>query len=195
MNRDSFPPRIDQGSACGGIRRFPWLTFSAVAMTISAFAVIIYGSSGVAQNMLLNHALEAAAKDRAAGQAFAMAASSAKVLAGISGEAVPSSAPHGGPLADTEILRADGPLHHHVAPAGLSHLTADDCITLTTQTGQALSFRIVGVHAGKTKEQDSLPQLDLEITACTDTGNTISKARVEPISAPVEKGSGPQQNL
>lgn len=196
MNRDPFPPSIDSASSSGKIRQLSWLTCAAAAMTLSAFAVIIYGSSGAAQNMLLNQALTAAAKDREAGQSFAMtASSSAKILAGISGEALPSNPALGAPVADTELVGTMGIFHEHVAPAGLGHVTANDCITLTTQTGQTISFRIVGAHAGKAKGQGALPQLDLEVTACSDADHPISKAHVEPVSAPVEKTIKPQQNL
>jgi len=189
MTQPSIPaPHSHQ--SLGHIRRF-----SKIAVALGVFAGVaggaaLHAAAGHMQGVLLDHAWRAAAARVDAPLAFGdrrapgVGLRSTTVLGGISGEVFASPAMHA--AADRAVAGAaePGPLSN-VSPAAWDRLSAGDCITVTTKSGQALSFRIVGARpAGEPKAAELLPKIDLAVTACTGAGEPIAKAVIEPVQQP-----------
>jgi len=113
-----------------------------------------------------------------------------KVLSGVSGEVV-SPAALRMEIASNGDARASTALSN-VSPAAWDRLSAGGCITLTTKSGQTLSFRITGGQpAGEQQLSDTLPRIDLAVTTCTGTAEPIAKAIIEPVPhSPVKSAAG-----
>lgn len=113
-------------------------------------------------------------------------------LRGVSGETVVEGATAQAELAD---FSPAGMLDKTaITPAALDRLSAGDCISLTTASGQKLSFRIVGAHKGEpSRNRGAASNIDLAVTACSATSEVILKAVIE--SKADARQSAVQRNL
>lgn len=114
-----------------------------------------------------------------------------QVLRGVSGETLTHDKPAGDHLA---ALPAGGALAaKDVTPAALDRLSAGDCVSLTTASGQKLSFRILGTHGAAQHNRPATATIDLDVTACAPGSEVILKAVIE--SKADGKQSAVQRNL
>jgi hypothetical protein len=115
-----------------------------------------------------------------------------QVLRGVNGETLTLDKPAGDQLA---ALPAGAALAaKDVTPAALDRLSAGDCVSLTTVSGQKLSFRILGTHgAVAQRNRPATATIDLDVTACAPGSEVILKAVIE--SKADGKQSAVQRNL
>ncbi len=177
-------PRISNRSwvyAIGGV----------IAGGCAAFGV--YAGTGPASGLLIDMAWNRAASGNSS-LAFHMQTglSDTQILNGVSGEAFDSSSA-GLKLAD--LTRATLKSTSELSPLAWDRLSAGDCISLTTESGQKLSFRIVGTRHAETSASASgrTPNIDLAITACAPSSDAVLKAVIE--SKPEGKQSAVQRSL
>jgi hypothetical protein len=176
-------------------RHLPVLAGAAGILT-SAFCAgtLLNHPLGMALNLLSHQSGDKAAFTRPFGLAAGLNGNSqkVKVLAGISGiTAAPGAeAPA---VAAAEIVSTGPKLD--VAPAAWDRLSGGSCMTVTTKSGETLSFRILGVRAGgAAKTAHEAPKLDLAITPCPAAADSVVKAVIEPYAAPA-KTDVPARNL
>jgi hypothetical protein len=112
-----------------------------------------------------------------------------QILGGVSGEALAAAQP--------SLAQASAPgtiLKSELSPVAWDRLSAGDCISLTTASGQKLSFRIIGAHGGEPSRAGSAPaSMELAVTACSPGSEAILKAVIETKTEP--KPSAVQRNL
>lgn len=157
----------------------------AIAGSVAAGVVLCIAVQAAAahmQNYLFDRALHTAVHKAPAQAAFGegqQAPQLTKVLSGVSGEAFSPSAMR---TAVAQLGEAHGDTTlSNVSPAAWDRLSAGGCMTLTTKSGQTLSFRIVGSRpVGDAQLVDALPRIDLAVTTCTATGEPVAKAVIEP---------------
>jgi hypothetical protein len=149
----------------------------AVAGGIAILAV--YAGTGPASGVLMGLAWDRAAGGRSPSLAFQMptGVSDTQILAGVSGEAVDGRT--GLRLADLTQAAIDD--RNALSPVAWDRLSAGDCISLTTASGQKLSFRIVGTRNAEPSRSapGAAPNIDLAITACAPSSDAILKAVIE----------------
>jgi len=153
----------------------------------------IYAGAGTASSILMGMAFDRAASGNVS-LAFHMQTglSDTQILGGVSGEAFDSGA-SGLKLADlTRAAMAD---RNELSPLAWNRLSAGDCISLTTTSGQKLSFRIVGTQTAEPSRNafGAASNIDLAVTACAPSSDAILKAVIE--SKPEGKQSAVQRNL
>lgn len=116
----------------------------------------------------------------------------ARVLTGVNGEAFAQATADAG--GEDQILPASR--HGMITPAALDRLSAGDCMTLTTTSGQKLSFRIVGARQGDAASKRAEgASLELAVTACAPGGEDIAKAVIESQTDAPGKQPAVQRNL
>ena len=112
-----------------------------------------------------------------------------QVLRGVNGETLTLDKPAGADLPASAALAAKD-----VTPAALDRLSAGDCVSLTTVSGQKLSFRILDTHgAVAQRNRPATATIDLDVTACAPGSEVILKAVIE--SKADGKQSAVQRNL
>ena len=98
-----------------------------------------------------------------------------QILGGVSGEALGARQP--------DLAQASAPgtiLKSELSPVTRDRLSAGDCISLTTASGQKLSFRIIGSHGAEPSRTDAAPaSIELAVTACSPGSEAILKAVIE----------------
>jgi hypothetical protein len=173
----------------GPVRSWAFAVGGAIASGCVAFG--IYAGTGPASSLLMNLAL-----DRAGGTsplAFQMdtGLSDTQLLGGVSGEAFD----RGTGLRLADLTRAAMADRSPLSPLAWDRLSAGDCISLTTASGQTLSFRIVGTRTAEGARNPSAgaPNIDLAITACAPSSDAILKAVIE--ARPDGKQSAVQRTL
>jgi len=100
-----------------------------------------------------------------------------KILSGVNGQTFSPAAMH--VLEQASMIREDNPLSP-ISPVALGRLSAGGCITLTTKSGQTVSFRITGSHPMGEPQGNTQPKIDLMVTTCPATGEPVTKAVIEP---------------
>jgi hypothetical protein len=112
-----------------------------------------------------------------------------QILGGVSGEALGAG--------QSALAQASAPgtiMKNELSPVTWDRLSAGDCISLTTASGQKLSFRIIGSHASEPPRASSAPaSMELAVTACSPGSEAILKAVIETKTEP--KPSAVQRNL
>lgn len=176
-------PSVRTAHASQSTSGFSRLTLGASVVAGALLCLAVQSAAAHIQDYLFNAAWHTAAtRTIPARYAFndsQQQAQLTKVLSGISGEVFAPATSRAG-LDQIASARADAGLPN-ISPAAWDRLSAGGCITLTTKSGQMLSFRIVGSHlAGEPQHADALPKIDLAVTACTGTGEPIAKAVIEP---------------
>jgi hypothetical protein len=68
-------------------------------------------------------------------------------------------------------------------PVTWNEVETPGCLTVTTETGQMLSFRISGYRASKDAAPEKPVKIDLAVTACTQSSNQVVNAVFEPDAA------------
>ena len=69
-------------------------------------------------------------------------------------------------------------------PVGWSEFAIPGCLTVTSENGQKLSFRIKGYRASAKADGDAgSPTIDLAVSDCTQSGKAVVKAVFEPDAA------------
>lgn len=186
MNFTRSTPLRTPDAAPSHKRRLPWLTLGVGLFAGCLGAGVIAASP---DSVLLGFGLDA---DESGTTLFGAAPQDdsrtqpLKILAGVSGETFALGAPKAVP-ADAAETGTPAP---NVAPVAWDRLHAGGCMTVTTNTGQTFSFRILGARPGAAaKPAEDLPKIDLAITACSATGEPVAKAVIEPTQAPIGKFS------
>lgn len=169
----------DTAHGSAKVRRLFWAMLGALGGALCSAA--LFAGAGQIQLVLLDHAWQTAAAAAPSQRAFGLLPDSkfvrARVLGGVSGEIF-------APGAEGRGAAVSG---NNISPVAWDRLSAGNCITLTTQSGQMLSFRIVGTRAaGDQKDMNTLPEIDLAVTACSGAGEPVAKAVIEPAKPPVE---------
>jgi hypothetical protein len=153
----------------------------------------VYVGTGPASGVLMGLAWDRAANGTAP-LAFQMQTgmSDIQILGGVNGEAFD---PRVAALSLADLTRAAMKDSNDLSPLAWDRLSAGDCISLTTASGQKLSFRIVGTRTAEASRNASgaTPNIDLAITACAPSSDAILKAVIE--SKPDAKQSAVQRTL
>jgi hypothetical protein len=68
-------------------------------------------------------------------------------------------------------------------PVTWNEVETPGCLTVTTDTGQTLSFRISGYRASTDAAPEEPVKIDLAVAACTQSSNQVVNAVFEPDSA------------
>lgn len=187
--RDASPrgPR-----SASSMRQWLWAALGVAGGAVCGAALV--AGSGDARVAFFDHVMRKAtvASSYQPAQAFGASlthnTASTKMLSGVSGEiALPLSA-------ENDAQAAHG---RNISPAAWDRLSAGNCITLTTKSGQTLSFSIVGARpAGEQHDANTQPEIDLAITTCSGpgAGEPVAKAVIEPAQPPA-KGTDAQRAL
>ncbi len=186
----SFPPSSADIAVAQGRSR-SWL-FALGGMMAGGFAVLaIYAVVTAPAGLLIGLAWQNVAPAKPIQTAFDSHGplKAAQVLYGVSGEAVGPDAPRVEVAAlSTTIL--DGT---QLTPVALDRLSSGDCISLTTASGQKLSFRIVGAQKSEVQRgRSGSSKIDLAVTPCSTSSDVILKAVIEKAQT---KESAVQRNL
>ena len=115
-----------------------------------------------------------------------------KVLNSVSGTTYAAAA---SPTNDIELA---GPATVEAfQPVAWNAIAAPGCMTLTLDNGEKLSFRIHGYRlAGERRETEPGETYDLAVRACSQTGNAVVRAVIEPEAADrAPKPAVPEQSL
>ena len=81
-------------------------------------------------------------------------------------------------------------------PAAWNEIATPGCLTVTTENGQKLSFRIKGYRTADEAGQDAPVKVDLAVTACTQSSKQVVNAVLEPdASETVMKNISAEHNL
>lgn len=169
-----------------------WAYASGGVIAAGCLAIGIYAGSGPASSALMGLAF-----DKAAGGKSSLAfqtqtgLSDTQILSGVSGETYDSPAS----LKLADLTRATITEGNQLSPLAWDRLSAGDCIALTTESGQKLSFRIVGTRAAEPARNapGAAANIDLAITACAPSSDAILKAVIE--AKPDGKQSALQRSL
>jgi hypothetical protein len=170
-----------------------WATAFGSAAAGGLAMLAVYAGTGPASGLLMGMAWDRAAEGHRP-LAFHMQSgiSDTQILGGVSGEALDARTA-GLNLADlTQAAMTDGTSLSAIA---LDRLSAGDCISLTTASGQKLSFRIVGSRTADPSRTATgeAPNIDLAVTACAPSSDAILKAIIE--SKSDSKQSAVQRSL
>lgn len=65
-------------------------------------------------------------------------------------------------------------------PAAWNDIATPGCLTVTTENGQKLSFRINGYRTAAQEKQDASIKVDLAVTACSQSSKKVVNAVFEP---------------
>jgi hypothetical protein len=173
--------------------RKSWI-YAIGGILASGCAVLgVYAGTGPASSLLMGLAWDRAANGNAT-LAFQMQTglSDIQILGGVNGEAFD---PRVAALSLTDLTRAAMKEGNDLSPLAWDRLTAGDCISLTTVSGQKLSFRIVGTQAAEASRDavGAAPNIDLAVTACAPSSDAILKAVIE--AKPESKQSAVQRSL
>lgn len=173
--------------------RKSWI-YAIGGVLASGCAVLgIYAGTGPASSMLMGLAWGRAANGNAT-LAFQMQTglSDIQILGGVNGEAFD---PRVAALSLGDLTRAAMKEGNDLSPLAWNRLSAGDCISLTTVSGQKLSFRIVGTQIAQAPRNTVgvTPNIDLSVTACAPSSDAILKAVIE--SKPENKQSAVQRSL
>ena len=114
-----------------------------------------------------------------------------KLLAGISGQTFSTGARQNA-SADAELPK----IAANIAPVAWDRLPAGDCITVTTKSGQNFSFQILGARpVGKPEQADNPAKIELAVSGCTDMGEPIAKAVIQPTNPAAPKAENAARTL
>jgi hypothetical protein len=113
-----------------------------------------------------------------------------KLLSGIGGE---TFAPGACSTATADIVLPHNTMD--VAPVAWDRLSAGDCITVTSKSGQAFSFRIDGARPTAQPNAADAPKIELIVTACGTIGEPVAKAVIQPTIPPAPKAPGAARTL
>lgn len=81
-------------------------------------------------------------------------------------------------------------------PATWNEIGTPGCLTVTTENGQKLSFRIKGYRTASQEGQGAPVKVDLAVAACSQSTRQIVNAVLEPdASEPVMKSISAEHNL
>lgn len=176
------------------VHRFPRAAAAMGLLAGLAGGAALHAGAGHLQGFVFDHAWRAAAAQSNTALAFGGAQmpgailSPTAVLHGINGEVFASTGTQAAAKHTAPGTAEAGPLAN-VSPAAWNRLSAGDCITVTTKGGQTLSFRIVGARPASEPKAETLPKIDLAVTACSGTGEPIAKAVIEPARQPLAQHS------
>lgn len=179
-------PALQPYKASRAVQRIAKL---ALALALIGGGAALHAAAGQLPGLVLDHAWRAAATRVhapaafGAGQAAETSRLTTAVLRNIGGEVFPAAAMQAAAGRTITDGGAVEPLPN-VSPAALDRLSAGDCITVTTKAGQSLSFRITGARPAAGAKAGALPNIDLAVTACTDAGEPVAKAVIEPQRKP-----------
>lgn len=167
------------------VRSFSWMHLSLGLCVLSLCAgmvALISARSGSGPHAELASGAFGTAQNASGGT---------KVLNGVAGE---TFAPGARRVAAVEIeTLAEDP---NIAPVAWDRLSAGDCISVTAQSGQTLSFRIVGARpTGPAPEAGGSPKIDLVVTTCADKGEPVTKASIQPTTPPEPKAPRAERSL
>jgi len=90
-------------------------------------------------------------------------------------------------VAEVESMLNDGS-GIDAAPASWGDLSQSHCLTVTTESGETFSFRILGVSPDTAEHDAAAGGLKLAIEGCADQSGSVVKAIIEP-----ETRSGPEK--
>jgi hypothetical protein len=171
------------------------LAFAVGGMLAAGFAgLAVYAIAAAPVGLLIGLAGHQTASARQPLLAFDSRTplASAKILRGVSGEAIPARVT--GQADGAMLTPASALATGELALVALDRLSADDCISLTTASGQTLSFRILGAHPSEGPRQTAASsRIDLAVNACSANSEPIRKAVIE--SKAGAKESAVQRNL
>ncbi len=180
-------PHSSHSSACA--RRFTKTAVTLWALAGLTGGAALHAAAGQLQGLVFDYAWRTAAAQTEGRGTFGGDATSGPelrsmtVLRGVNGEVFTS--PGIQAAADRAASEAAGTgALANVSPAAWNRLSAGDCITVTTKGGQTLSFSIIGAHPASGPKAETLPKIDLAVTACSGTGEPIAKAVIEPARVP-----------
>jgi hypothetical protein len=173
MSADTFgsTPAIGNGAT----RTWVFTLGGAVVGGCAVAGVLIALSS--ASGLPASAAWQQAASSQAVA-AFGLQAGSTRtrMLRGINGETLGEA----GLRANADITQGGLPDTEVLSPAAWDRLSAGNCISLTTASGQKLSFRIMGARNVEAHAQAAPGNIDLAVTACAPGGDAVLKAIIEP---------------
>jgi hypothetical protein len=151
-------------------------------MTVGSLATLaVYAMATAPAGLVMGMAWQQAAPSSSAILAFDSSAplARAQILRGVNGETVSAN---GSTEAELAALSPAAVLarNYEIAPAAWDRLSAGDCISLTTASGQKLSFRILGAQKGEpARNRPGSSNIDLSVTACAPGSEVILKAVIE----------------
>jgi hypothetical protein len=148
-------------------------------MTVGSLATLaVYAMATAPAGLVMGMAWQQAAPSSSAILAFDSSAPLARtqILRGVNGETVSANASTEAELSPAAVLARN----YEIAPAAWDRLSAGDCISLTTASGQKLSFRILGAQKGEAaRNRPGSSNIDLSVTACAPGSEVILKAVIE----------------
>jgi hypothetical protein len=193
-----FPSSQSPDSDVSFVRSIPWISLSVVLSAVSMCGAVFAFVSVQPSQALSGAGWLVGAKGASLSEAFGAAPTSAetmrhpaKFLSGIGGQ---TFSPGARQNALTEVgLQEIAP---NIAPVAWDRLSAGDCITVTSKSGQTFSFRIVGARSvGKSEQADNLPRIELAVSGCADMGEPVAKAVIQPTNPPAPKAENAARSL
>lgn len=172
------PLRIGAGTLAGGM---------LAGLAVIASYILLMTPHG--PFAAFSHGLAGGQSELSLGQG--RVAAGTRVLTGISGEALSADSR---PIVSLIHLTRNDEQAAEISPLAFDRISAGDCITVTTASGQKLSFQIVGARQRDDQiALDPAPKIDLSVTACAHNSEAIAKAVIESkTSAPVSEGPLPR---
>lgn len=156
------------------ILRLPSRNFHWVAASSGVLASLFCGA------YLLSHPLGTALTAPSSAESAA-AQNSIAHLPGVSGTTFAAMSLE---LKGDEIIVDERGAPQMTSPVAWNELSGPGCLTVTTENGNKLSFRIHGYRpASKPDGSKPGPAFDLAVRACTQTGDGIVNAVIEPDAA------------
>ncbi len=181
------------GSVKATSQRLHWLSAGLGIVVVGASAFLLLGQPMESVSRLGAHRTGDQELPMALRQdAGASVAGRMRVLTGVNGE---TFAPGAG-FAMSEELLPHGDTRN-IAPAALEDVSDASCLTVTTEDGKKLSFRILGVRPeAKAKPANAAPEVELAIAGCAHNGKAVAKAVIEPDATPAAKNTAvPERSL
>lgn len=81
------------------------------------------------------------------------------------------------------------------APASWGELSQSHCLTVTTESGETFSFRILGVSPETAEQDTSAGGLQLAIEGCANQSGSVVKAIIEPETRSAPEKAVPERSL
>ena len=191
MPAASLPITATAVSAPG--KRRSWFLGVGGVVAGGCAVLAIYAIAAAPAGLLIGLAWQHVAPPQAIMLAFdGHASGRTQILRGVSGEAIDrnTSGIEVAELSPASAAILDG---GELTPVALDRLSSGDCISLTTASGQKLSFRIVGAQKSEPqRNRAGSSNIDLAVTPCSPTSEIILKAVIEKAQA---KESAVQRNL
>lgn len=176
-----------------GLSRFRMFDAGVLAgPALAGFAIFAsYALLMMFQGSLVGFSGEPAGKDSVLSFGSDRAPAATRYLSGVSGEALSIE---NTPAAALVHLARNDEQNGEISSLALDRISAGDCITVTTASGQKLSFQIMGARVRDDKANvDASSKIDLSVTACAHNSEAIAKAVIESkTDAPVSVGPLPR---